>query len=149
MVLKSLALQNSSLCFHEELMLQGDVTKGRRLKLNLITRSRSQHFGFSLFPLLQLNQAHIWELCNVLRDFVYLTLLLQIQKSTFRWVGTQFCWRKDYMPDEVLLSCKYMQAGSFFSSEGLSDSYQINPLSQHISLPEPFGQDDCSLCQAC
>uniref|UniRef100_A0AAQ5ZPA4 LIM and calponin homology domains 1b n=1 Tax=Amphiprion ocellaris TaxID=80972 RepID=A0AAQ5ZPA4_AMPOC len=37
---------------------------------------------------------------------------------------------------------------SFSSSEGLSNYYPINPLSQHISLPEPFGWDDCSLCQA-
>uniref|UniRef100_A0A4W6FZU1 LIM and calponin homology domains 1 n=1 Tax=Lates calcarifer TaxID=8187 RepID=A0A4W6FZU1_LATCA len=41
-----------------------------------------------------------------------------------------------------------MQTGSFSSSEGLSNYYPINPLSQHISRPEPFGQDDCSLCQA-
>lgn len=35
------------------------------------------------------------------------------------------------------------------SSEGLTNYYLLNPLSLHISLPEPFGQDDCGLCQAC
>uniref|UniRef100_A0A673A712 LIM and calponin homology domains 1b n=1 Tax=Sphaeramia orbicularis TaxID=375764 RepID=A0A673A712_9TELE len=40
-----------------------------------------------------------------------------------------------------------MQTLSFSSSKGLCNYCPINPLSQHISLPEPFGRDDCSLCQ--